>query len=196
MSHYFINDDKLDHQESTYNLTLFGMNLKLTTDKGVFSRDGLDYGSKTLIEAIQIDEKTTSLLDMGCGVGVMGIVLKKQYPNLKLTMSDVNLRAVELAKKNALANKVEANILASDLFTQIEDSFDLIMSNPPIRAGKKVIYTLYADAYKHLNNEGSLWIVVRKQQGAKSTIDYLKTIYREVLVHTKDKGFYVIQAIK
>lgn len=196
MSHYFINDDKLDHQESTYNLTLFGMNLKLTTDKGVFSRDGLDYGSKILIEAIQIDEKTTSLLDMGCGVGVMGIVLKKQYPNLKLTMSDVNLRAVELAKKNALANKVEANILASDLFTQIEDSFDLIMSNPPIRAGKKVIYTLYADAYKHLNNEGSLWIVVRKQQGAKSTIDYLKTIYREVLVHTKDKGFYVIQAIK
>ncbi|MBN3490875.1 class I SAM-dependent methyltransferase [Acholeplasma equirhinis] len=196
MSHYFINDDKLDHQESTYNLTLFGMNLKLTTDKGVFSRDGLDYGSKTLIEAIQIDEKTTSLLDMGCGVGVMGIVLKKQYPSLKLTMSDVNLRAVELAKKNALANKVEANILASDLFTQIEDSFDLIMSNPPIRAGKKVIYTLYADAYKHLNNEGSLWIVVRKQQGAKSTIDYLKTIYREVLVHTKDKGFYVIQAIK
>ena len=196
MSHYFINDEKLNHEESTYRLTIFSHNFSFTTDRGVFSKDGLDYGSKTLIEAIKIEENTHSLLDMGCGVGVMGIILKKINPKLNLTMCDVNLRAVELAKRNANQNNIEANILVSDLFEKIEGKFDLIMSNPPIRAGKKVIYALYRDAKDHLNDGGSLWIVVRKQQGAKSTIDYLKTLYKEVFVPVKDKGFYVICAIK
>ena len=196
MSHYFINDDKLNHEESTYRLTIFSHNFSFTTDRGVFSKDGLDYGSKTLIEAIKIEENTHSLLDMGCGVGVMGIILKKINPKLNLTMCDVNLRAVELAKRNANQNNIEANILVSDLFEKIEGKFDLIMSNPPIRAGKKVIYALYRDAKDNLNDGGRLWIVVRKQQGAKSTIEYLKTLYKEVDVPVKDKGFYVICAIK
>ncbi len=191
MSHYFTNDESLKHQETSYKVSLFSHQFEFVTDKGVFSLNGLDYGSKVLIEQVKITTEKR-LLDVGCGVGPIGIILKKVHPNLEVFGSDVNHRALDLAKRNSVKNKVEINIIESNLFEAIDGQFDIIISNPPIRAGKKVIYKLYEDAHTHLNDGGYLWIVVRKQQGAPSTLDFLKTIYKEVSVVTKDKGYYVI----
>lgn len=194
MSHYFINDPHLKSNEKTYHTTLFDMNFKFIADSGVFSQKGLDYGTKTLLTYLSLDGNEQEILDVGCGIGVIGIILKKKYPQLNITMSDVNLRALELAGKNASLNNVSVNIIESDLYENINQKFDVIISNPPIRAGKKIIYKLYTDARNHLNDGGFLWIVVRKQQGAKSTVDFLKTLYQTVLVVKKDKGFHIIQA--
>lgn len=195
MSHYFQNDEKLDSKEVMFTTSLFNMQFKFLSDKGTFSYGELDYGSKLLIETVTINQEQT-LLDIGTGIGVIGIALKKKYPTLEVTMTDVNLRALNLANKNAKLNNVDVKIFESDLYSNIDKKFDLIISNPPIRTGKKVIYTLYKEAFLHLNEKGSLWIVVRVQQGAKSTVEYLKTIFNTVIVVEKSKGFYIIKASK
>lgn len=196
MSHYFINDPTLESQERMYNIEIFNQDFKFVTDRGVFSQDGLDFGTETLLKNLEIPFTAKSLLDVGCGVGVMGIILGKVNNNLNITMTDVNVRALSLAKKNAQLNDVSVKIIESNLYEHIDDKFDLIISNPPIRAGKKVIYALYSDARNFLNINGELWIVVRKQQGAKSTIEYLKTLYEDVSVVARDKGFYIIKSRK
>lgn len=195
MSHYFVNDETLEHQETLYKVSLFDVNFEFSADKGVFSMEHLDFGSELLIKTLRV-EQAKSMLDLGCGVGPIGIITKKVNPNLNVTMCDINHRAVELSKKNAVKNQVDVKILESDAFLNIKDTFDLIVSNPPIRAGKKVIYSMYEKAYMHLNNGGSLWLVVRKQQGAPSTIDFLKTIYQHVEVVERSKGYYIIKAMK
>jgi 16S rRNA (guanine1207-N2)-methyltransferase len=195
MSHYFVNDETLKHQETLYKVSLFDVNFEFIADKGVFSMEHLDFGSELLIKTLRV-EQAKSMLDLGCGVGPIGIITKKVNPNLNVTMCDINHRAVELSKKNAVKNQVDVKILESDAFLNIKDTFDLIVSNPPIRAGKKVIYSMYEHAYMHLNNGGSLWLVVRKQQGAPSTIDFLKTIYQHVEVVERSKGYYIIKAMK
>ena len=126
----------------------------------------------------------------------MGIILKENYRNLKITMSDVNKRALKLAKTNALNNNVLVDITLSNLFENIEQKFDIIISNPPIRTGKKITYKLYEESYNYLNSDGKLWIVVRKQQGAKTVYDYLKTVFKTVEIVNKKNGYYIIKSIK
>lgn len=196
MSHYFKNDPGLKSEESIYYVDVLGQTFSFYTDHGVFSKSHLDTGSRALIEYLNIPDHAKTLLDIGSGIGVIGIILKKVYPSLDVTQVDINHRALELNKKNAHINHVETTIIESDLFSALKENYDVIVSNPPIRAGKKVLHALYELAYKHLNTNGELWIVVRKDQGAKSTIDYLKTIYPQVSLIKRHKGFYVICAIK
>jgi len=196
MSHYFKNDPGLKSEESIYHVDVLGQPFRFYTDHGVFSKSHLDTGSRVLIEHLNIDDDAKTLLDVGAGIGVIGIILKKVHPSLDVTQVDINHRALALNKKNAQLNNVETTIIESDLFSALKDNYDVIVSNPPIRAGKKVLYALYQSAYKHLNTNGELWIVVRKDQGAKSTVDYLKTIYPQVSIIKRHKGFYVICANK
>jgi len=196
MSHYFKNDPKLTSEERIYNVDLFGHNFKFMSDKGVFSKDHLDVGSYALISHLDVPEETKTLLDVGAGIGVIGIILKKVYPSLEVTQIDINQRALALNKKNNQLNNVETKVFASDLFSNIQTTFDMIVTNPPIRTGKETIYKLYQDAYKHLNKQGTLWIVVRKDQGAQSTIKYLNTMFDAVEIVKRHKGFYVIKSLK
>ena len=196
MSHYFKNDPKLTSEERVYNVDLFGHNFKFVSDKGVFSKNHLDVGSYALISHLDIPDTTKTLLDVGSGIGVIGIILKKVYPNIDVTQIDINQRALDLNIKNNQLNNVETNVFVSDLFSNVNETFDMIVSNPPIRTGKETIYKLYQDAYKHLNKKGTLWIVVRKDQGAQSTIKYLNTMFDTVDIVKRHKGFYVIKSLK
>jgi len=196
MSHYFKYDPNLKSEETMYQVNLFDHKFSFISDKGVFSKEHLDTGSHALITYIDIPSTAKTMLDVGSGIGVIGIILKKVFPDVEVTQIDVNQRALELNEKNNKLNNVETLVYASDLFSNVGKTYDVIVSNPPIRTGKATIYSLYKDAYKHLNKQGSLWIVVRKDQGAKSTIDYLSTIYDKVDLVKRHKGFYVIQAQK
>lgn len=169
-----------------------GEKVLFETDNGVFSKDEVDAGSEVLIRALP-DDMTGSLLDIGCGWGAMGVTLGKKYPSLRLTLCDVNSRALELCRRNAALNRVQAEILLSDGCEHVEGQFDTVITNPPIRAGKQVIYRLFREAGQHLVGDGALYIVIRKQQGAESAVKYLKTIFADVSAVDKSGGYWVLK---
>lgn len=195
MNHYFIDNGNLKDKEINFNVYVFNKKYSFVSNQGVFSKNKIDYGTELLLKSLEINNEE-SLLDIGCGIGIMGIILKENYRNLKITMSDVNKRALKLAKTNALNNNVLVDITLSNLFENIEQKFDIIISNPPIRTGKKITYKLYEESYNYLNSDGKLWIVVRKQQGAKTVYDYLKTVFKTVEIVNKKNGYYIIKSIK
>ncbi len=166
------------------------------SDNGVFSKDKLDFGSTLLLETIydKVNEDNLNILDVGCGYGFIGISMAK-IKNAKVTMCDVNKRALHLAEKNALENGVanSVKVIESDIYQNITDIYDLIITNPPIRAGKEVVYGILDGARDRLKAKGELWFVIRKDQGAKSTIKHLEETY-DVEVVAKSKGFYIIKA--
>ena len=188
MSHYFIEDRSLkpDIKSITY---YFGANeFTFTTDSGVFSKDHIDPATDMLLRAIP--PLSGSLLDMGCGYGCVGIVLAKTYP-LQLTQVDVNQLAVDLTIANCRANGVKSDVFKSDCFEAVSGTFDTIVINPPIHAGKAVTYKMYEDSRSHLNEGGKLYIVTLKKHGAESTHAKLREIFRGCETIYKKKGYYV-----
>ncbi len=198
MSHYFINDESLSSNERQIHYVINGVSFTLTTDKGVFSKSELDEGSRLLIETLSSLPLGNKILDIGCGYGPVGLSLAYITPSLNVICSDVNTRALALCEKNAssLGLSHRVTCLQSDIYVEIEGQFDSIVSNPPIRAGKKVTYAIYTGAKDHLIDGGSLYIVIRKKQGAPSVMEFLKETFGNVEVLAKKKGFYVLKAIK
>ena len=190
--HYYTQDPSSEHDERVVRLAALGNELTFTTDAGVFSRDGLDRGTEALLDALPA--LSGRVLDLGCGWGAVGVALGKKYPALDIVMTDINRRAVELARRNLAQNGVEAEVVQGDGFASVTGAFDAILTNPPIRAGKAVIYGLFADARAHLKPGGALYIVIRKQQGAPSALKYLREIYAEAEVIDRSGGFHVIRA--
>ncbi len=189
---YFSNE-ALPSKLKDYKAFVLGQAFTFTTDNGVFSKEGMDFGTRLLLENIDLADIKGNVLDMGCGYGVIGIVLGK-VTSSKLTMCDVNRRALHLAKQNAKKNQVDdVEILESDAYQALEDRlFDCIVTNPPIRAGKEKVYEILFNARFHLKKDGVLYIVARKEQGAKSMIEDLKEYY-QVSIQERKKGFFVIK---
>ena len=160
----------------------------------MFSRDGLDVGTRALLEALP--ELSGRVLDLGCGWGAVGVTLKKRWPRIDLVMTDVNQRAVDLSRKNLALNGLAADVLQGDGFENVPGTFDFVITNPPIRAGKQTIYGMFADARDRLHPGGRLYIVIRKQQGAPSALKYLRTLFDEAEVIARDAGFWVIESIR
>ncbi len=196
MSHYFMNDSSLKDEQKQINMTIKDKELVFQTNSGVFSKNGIDFGTKLLLEEIKLTHDHKTILDMGCGYGPIGIFVSKTNPEAKVVMADVNLKAIELAKTNAKLNQVQVEILESDLFTNISGSFDLIITNPPIRTGKQNIFKLYEDAYETLNINGQLWLVIQKKQGALSTIKKLEELFGNCFIAAKKKGYYILYSEK
>ena len=174
--------------------TYRGIPLAFQTDAGVFSRGEVDTGTRLLLEALP-EEMSGEILDLGCGWGVIGIAIAKKWPETRVTMADVNTRALELSRENARRNRADAVCVESDGMAALEGrTFDAVVTNPPIRAGKQVIYKMFADAAKSLRPGGALYLVIRKQQGAESCMKYLQTIYGSVEKLDKSGGFWVLKA--
>ena len=194
MSQYFENDENLKSEIAKYSCDILGCNFTFFTDNGVFSKSKLDYGSRFLLEKLSDCDLGSSLLDVGCGYGPIGIYLSKTF-NIPVDMVDVNKRAIHLCKMNIKENIVSGNAFVSDCYNGVTNTYDTIVTNPPIRAGKKTIYEIVLGAEKHLNKNGTLYIVIRKDQGAKSMISDLKKVY-DVSILGRSKGFFVIAAKK
>ncbi len=190
--HYYTENPTSGHDERRIALRALGRELTFTTDAGVFSRDGLDRGTEVLLDALP--ELSGRVLDLGCGWGAVGVALGAKYPALEIVMTDINQRAVDLARRNLAANGVRAEVVQGDGFAAVEGAFDAIITNPPIRAGKAVIYGLFAQARDFLKPGGALYIVIRKQQGAPSALKYLKELYGDAEVIDRGSGFHVIRA--
>ena len=190
--HYYTENPHSAHDERLIEVRALGNVLRFTTDAGVFSRDGLDRGTEVLLNALP--ELTGRVLDLGCGWGAVGVALGAKCPGLEIVMTDVNARAVELSRRNLVQNGVRAEVLQGDGFAPVTGTFDAIVTNPPIRAGKAVIYGLFDRARDFLNPGGRLYVVIRKQQGAPSALKHLKERYKTAGVIDRGGGFWVIEA--
>ncbi len=194
MAHYFTDNRDLPENRKEHSFRFSGRTLVFTTDDGVFSKGGVDYGTRVLLEACSKEELTGDVLDLGCGYGVIGIALKTLRPELNVTCSDVNPRAAELAAINAEKNKADCNVIVSDGFAEIDSVFDAVITNPPIRTGKKVIYGMFEDAHAHLKSGGVFLAVIRRAQGAESAKKKLAEIFGECEVVMRDSGYWILRS--
>ena len=191
--HYYSENPQASHDERRFEAEILGSRLTFTTDAGVFSRDGLDRGTEVLLKALP--PLRGRALDLGCGWGAVGVSLGKRYPELEIVMTDINRRAVDLARRNLQENGVaNARAVQGDGFQSVEGLFDAIVTNPPIRAGKSVIYSLFAAAKNFLAPGGALYIVIRKQQGAPSALKFLRENYPWADTIGRGSGFHVLCA--
>jgi 16S rRNA (guanine1207-N2)-methyltransferase len=192
--HYYTPEPSSAHKPAHIGFAYRGHALAFQTDSGVFSRLEVDKGTEILLSALP-EKLSGAVLDMGCGYGVIGVSIGKAYPGVTVTMADINGRAVELALANATQNGVSVRTMQSDGYAAfpMERSFDLILQNPPIRAGKTVIYTMFAEGARRLLPGGALWIVIRKQQGAPSAMNYLRTLFERVEAMEKKSGYWVLR---
>ena len=192
MGQYFENDNNLPSNIIRTESFILGKKFTFFTDNGVFSKDGLDFGSRLLLETIPLEEVGGKVLDMGCGYGVFGIVLNK-IVSCSVDMCDVNLRALHLSEINARENGCSSvNIFESNCYSNVNSKYSCIVTNPPIRAGKKIVYDIVMNARDYLENNGKLFLVIRKEQGAKSLISDLEKIYTVEIV-AKKKGFFILK---
>ena len=196
MDHYYTENPTSKSEERELTYTLFQKNLSFISDNGVFSKNHVDFATDFLIKTI-FDEVTGEILDVGCGYGVIGICLAMSPKVTSTTMLDINHRALDLARRNAQRNHAEhVQIIESNGFEKINDLYDTIITNPPIRAGKEVIYQMYQDAKDHLKQGGKLFLVINKKHGAPSTIRYLEEVYGNCEIVDKKAGFHVLMCIK
>ena len=191
MGQYFENSN-LPSKVVKTSCFVLGNKFYFFTDNGVFSKDGLDFGSRLLLESIPLEEVGGKVLDMGCGYGVFGIVLNK-ITSCEVDMVDVNLRAMHLAEINVRENHCTGvSIFESNCYSNINSKYSCIVTNPPIRAGKKIVYDIVMNAKDYLEENGHLFLVIRKEQGAKSLIVDLEKLYT-VEVLNKKKGFFILK---
>ena len=196
MSHYYTDNSQLASNPRSFDYYFDNEKFIFTTDNGVFCKENVDYGSYLLIKNTFRQALGNKLLDLGCGWGPVGIIIKRFNPDIEVTAVDVNSRAVQLTNLNAVQNKTLIKAcLCTDILT-LNLLFDSIILNPPIRAGKVVIYDLYDKAYHTLRENGSLYIVIQKKQGASSSVNKLSELFKTVTVLDREGGYWVIQAIK
>lgn len=196
-NHYYSENPETAHDLHQWSFELAGKTFQFVTDSGVFSRGTVDYGSRVLIEhfdATELPEGT--LLDVGCGYGPIGLALAYQTKR-PVEMIDVNNRAVELAQGNAKRNGIEADIHQSNIYETLnQKTYAAIISNPPIRAGKKVVHQILSEAAPLLKIGGSLTIVIQKKQGAPSAKSKMEEVFGNAEIIAKDRGYYIIRSVK
>ena len=198
MSHYFDENPEIVSHIREISFTLFGKTYTYYTDNGVFSKSRIDEGSYIFLKVLLPLQLSGRILDLGCGYGPIGLTIAQESKEVRVDLADINSRALALASRSGerlnLNNRV--TFLHSDIFEKIEGPYDSIVVNPPIRAGKKVTYRMYEEAKQYLIDGGSLYIVIRKAQGAESASKYIETIFGNVTLLKREKGYYIYRATK
>ena len=165
------------------------------TAAGVFARRGVDRGSRLLLETVE-PSAAQRILDLGCGYGVLGIVMAARAPQARVVLVDVNPRAVELARENATLNRVDhVDVRCGDGCAAVAgQTFDLVLFNPPIRAGRSVVLRLLREAHECLEPQGRLYLVARTQQGARTLGRLMGAIFASAAEVGRGGGFRVFEA--
>lgn len=200
MEQYFTQNPTTEKQLYKFDWNIGKEKFNFYSSNSVFSKNGMDFGSMLLVETVinENEQFEGNILDLGCGYGPIGVILAKFLNKSVITMSDVNERALELCLMNAKENKVsdKIKIINSSAFENVDEKFDMIVTNPPIRAGKEVIFSFYEGAYEHLNEGGKLYVVIQKKQGAPSTKTKLESLFGNCETAEKKSGYFIFRAIK
>ncbi|HAQ06582.1 MAG TPA: 16S rRNA methyltransferase [Bacillus bacterium] len=196
--HYYSKKPGIESNPVKWQSELKGNSFRFKTDSGVFSKSEVDFGSRLLIESFELKDGAGLILDVGCGYGPIGLSLAKAYPEAAVHMVDVNERAISLAKENAAENKIDnVKIYESDRLLSVEEKrFNAILTNPPIRAGKKVVHDIFEQSFKHIDDDGELWVVIQKKQGAPSAMEKMRELFGQVDIVAKSKGYFILKSVK
>lgn len=198
MQHYFIETEHRTEDYFEFDDSIAGLNLKFKSCDNIFSKDCIDEGTRTLIDTVikKVDLSGKGL-DLGCGLGVIGIVVVKKF-GLECDLVDVNGTAVELSRHNLMLNGARkgASVIKSNGFEQIDGNYDFILTNPPIKTGKKLLFSLMEQSYEHLNINGTLTLVIRKSHGEESLKKLLISIFGNCDILARNKGYYILHCIK
>ena len=202
MAHYYEENPQGESDRREIQVRLHGMDFFFTTDSEVFSKKFLDFGSRTLLETAIEDltaasRKKGKLLDLGCGYGPIGIIMKRVFPSMEVTMVDINQRALSLARENAERNNVKfIEIGQSDGCGSVEGLFDVVLTNPPVRAGKQTVFAFYDGAYDHMSEGARLYVVLQKKQGAPSSEKYLLEKFGNCEILARESGYWIMRCEK
>ena len=197
MNHYFSEKPEIKSEKKRIKYTIQNKKFEFITDNGVFSKSKVDFGTDLMLNEFLkknrgLEVEKIKILDIGCGYGVVSVILKSFYPEISITLSDVNERALELSEENLKKYGInDYHIIKSDAFEKITEKFDVILSNPPIRAGKDIIFKIYSEAYEHLNENGEFYCVIQTKHGAKSTQKKLVEIFGNCDTVTIDGGYRI-----
>lgn len=196
--HYYSERPKSESNRNTFTESLCGKDFTFVSDAGVFSKSGIDFGSRLLIEELHLPEISGNILDVGCGYGPIGLTIASLNKDRQVYMIDVNERALSLAKENATNNDVHnVTIIQSDQLQHVMDQrFAMVVTNPPIRAGKSVVHGIFEQSADVLMDGGELWVVIQKKQGAPSAKKKLRTLFQSVEVVTRKKGYFILRCVK
>lgn len=194
--HYYSAKPSSEHKFNQFEANLLGVQLQFKTDAGVFSKGRIDTGTRVLLEGLRLDDKFYTVLDLGCGYGPLGLTIAALLPEARVYLGDINERAAQLAVENAKLNGLErVEVRCGAGFTPFCGmKFDLVVTNPPIRAGKQVIYPWVEAAPEYLNPGGWFVAVVATKQGAKSFEQKIVEVFGNVTEWDKGSGFRVIAA--
>ncbi len=197
MSHYFTNDNNLVSETRKLIYKYSSFSFEFLSDNGVFSKKHIDFGSKLLLETyLNNENRPLKVLDVGCGYGFIGIVISI-VNNSYVDMIDVNKRAVHLTKRNyKKLDGFNGNVFESDAYENVKDTYDIVITNPPIRTGKKKVLEILLESFDHMKKEGNLYFVIRKDQGALSIKKILEENKCKVEQLNKEKGFYIYKVNK
>ncbi|MBP3953398.1 class I SAM-dependent methyltransferase [Bacillus suaedae] len=195
--HYYSEKPEVESNQKDWSAVLRNEKINFYSDRGVFSKKEVDFGSQLLIETFNLPEQEGAILDVGCGYGPIGLSVARLDPERTVHMVDVNERALELSEKNAMRNKItNVKIYKSNGLEGVEETFAAVLTNPPIRAGKQVVHMIFEQAYEKLAEGGELWVVIQKKQGAPSAIEKLESLFDSVEVVEKKKGYFILLAKK
>lgn len=199
MEHYFSEKHKSQFVKERFDIEIFGEKFIINSGSGIFSLKTLDFGTKLLIENAKFPKDDSAVLDLGCGYGIVGIALKRKYPKLSITMIDVNERAVRVSKQNCDENNVECTVLKSDVFSnpEVKDKkFDVILTNPPFSAGKRLCIDIIKQSHDHLNKDGLLELVAPHNKGGESLKRIMLSTFNNVGELEKKRGYRVYISVK
>jgi 16S rRNA (guanine1207-N2)-methyltransferase len=194
--HYFSENPRSSFIKEKFEVEILGEKIIINSGSGLFSLKELDFGTELLIKNAKIPEESSNpkILDLGCGYGIVGIALKKHYPNLDMTLIDVNDRAIQVSKKNCDENDTECAVIKSDIFSNplLKDKkFDVILTNPPFSAGKKVCIEFINQSFEHLNKKGLLELVAPHNKGGESLKKIMLETFDNVDELAKKRGYRV-----
>jgi 16S rRNA (guanine1207-N2)-methyltransferase len=193
MSHYYTNQSNTKSKPALIKAYFPFQVFDFWTDHGVFSKSTVDFGSRLLIETARHHLPMGRILDVGCGYGPIGIVLASLWPTQRMDMVDINDRAIALATKNAALNQCEnVTVFFSDLFSAVDATYAMILSNPPVRAGKHIVHAMISEAKTYLIDDGTFWIVLQQKQGATSAKQKMMDVFGNVAIMAKDKGYLIL----
>lgn len=193
MKHYFTNNEDLESKIKEIKYNIFDKSFTFYTDLGVFSKDKVDVGTDLLLKTyLDNHRESFKVLDIGCGYGVIGLVIES-ITNSKVDMVDINKRSVHLTKMNIKKMKSNNNAFYSDAYSDVNEIYDVIITNPPIRVGNDKLLEILIGAKKHLNQHGELWYVIRKDQGGLTIMKKLESIYN-IEIKDKKKGYIIFVA--
>ncbi|WP_455045118.1 class I SAM-dependent methyltransferase [Leptotrichia trevisanii] len=207
MSHYFSEKQEVKSDRKIIKYEIENKNFEFVTDNGVFSKTKVDFGTDVMLkvflrENMNKKNQKFDVLDIGCGYGVVTVIVKAFFENVKTVSSDVNERALELTTENLLKNEVvkdennDFEVRKSFVFDNISEKFDVILSNPPIRAGKQTIFQIYEKSFEHLKENGEFYCVIQTKHGAKSTQKKLEEVFGNCETLEINAGYRIFRSIK